>query len=94
MFLKSSIVLEVTISAGREFHRRMVDEMNKEKHLLLLHPTMAFMDKSWNHSNVVICDWDAVADLGGVPRVPWNPPFGFSDDRKLWKPAWPLTKPN
>ena len=31
----------------------------------------------------------AVADLGGggVPRVPWNPPFGFSDDRKLWKPG-------
>ena len=23
---------------------------------------------------------EAVADLGGVPRVPWNPPFGFSDD--------------
>ena len=20
---------------------------------------------------------DAVADLGGVPRVPWNPPFGL-----------------
>ena len=29
----------------------------------------------------------AVADLGGVPRVPWNPPFGFSCDRKLWKPG-------
>ena len=29
----------------------------------------------------------AVADLGGVPRVPWNPPFGFSDDRRLWKPG-------
>ena len=28
-----------------------------------------------------------VADLGGVPRVPWNPPFGFSCDRKLWKPG-------
>ena len=28
-----------------------------------------------------------VADLGGVPRVPWNPPFGFSDDRRLWKPG-------
>ena len=23
----------------------------------------------------------------GVPRVPWNPPFGFSDDRRLWKPG-------
>ena len=23
----------------------------------------------------------------GVPRVPWNPPFGFSCDRKLWKPG-------
>ena len=29
----------------------------------------------------------SVADLGGVPRVPWNPPFGFSDDRRLWKPG-------
>ena len=29
----------------------------------------------------------SVADLGGVPRVPWNPPFGFSCDRKLWKPG-------
>ena len=29
----------------------------------------------------------AVADLGGVPRVSWNPPFGFSCDRKLWKPG-------
>ena len=28
-----------------------------------------------------------VADLGGVPRVPWNPPFGFSCYRKLWKPG-------
>ena len=30
---------------------------------------------------------NTVADLGGVPRVPWNPPFGFSCDRKLWKPG-------
>ena len=29
----------------------------------------------------------SVADLEGVPRVPWNPPFGFSCDRKLWKPG-------
>ena len=29
-----------------------------------------------------------VADLGGVPRVPWNPPFGFSDDSgSLWEPG-------
>ena len=29
----------------------------------------------------------SVADLEGVPRVPWNPSFGFSCDRKLWKPG-------
>ena len=35
-----------------------------------------------------ICVSSPVADLGGgVPRVPWNPPFGFSDDRRLWKPG-------
>ena len=27
----------------------------------------------------------SVADLGGVPSVPWNPPFGFSYSRILWK---------
>ena len=32
-------------------------------------------------------EYASVADLGGVPRVPWNPPFGFSDDRRLWKPG-------
>ena len=45
---------------------------------------------------IAICVWYGllyhtrmvpVADLGGVPRVPWNPPFGFSDDRRLWKPG-------
>ena len=31
----------------------------------------------------------SVADLGGgVSRVPWNPPFGFSDDRRLRKPGF------
>ena len=30
----------------------------------------------------------SVADLGGVPRVPWNPLFGFSCDRKLGKPGF------
>ena len=29
----------------------------------------------------------AVADLEGVPRVLWNPPFGFGFDKKLWKPG-------
>ena len=27
----------------------------------------------------------AVADPGGVPRVPWNPPFGFSCDKHCGK---------
>ena len=29
----------------------------------------------------------AVADLEGVPRVPWYPLFGFSFDKNLWKPG-------
>ena len=37
----------------------------------------------------------SVADLEGVPRVPWNPPFGFSCARKFKvMEAWPSAKPN
>ena len=32
----------------------------------------------YNYSNLLQWQYLAVADLGGVPGVPWNPPLGWT----------------
>ena len=44
------------------------------------------------HHELHLCTWSTVADLDGVPWVPWNPPFHLNNILKLsLTPQFPLT---